>query len=325
MNKQLLRIFQAAALLFAVILAGCSPDEEPRAEPGPGAADTTVTLDGISFRPQLPQGHALDTIIRADLDGDGGDELIVASLLRDSTTPASARADYLQFYTLDSAARNYRLLFADSLRWATSIGLADLSITPEPEVVVHTDAGGNDEIATRGMSIYAGGRGKTITRVYQTGRGNPSIEPASGHGLPRIVLHGLYWPPFMTHAQAIRYVDDYLVLRNGAVASVRKEEHDRFMASAEEALGEYGRLRAQYTADTLGASDSLAATAPADSVDEPHPLFVPAALAIIRMGRGGAYPALRSFWGSERDYLERRLPPEQFKELEMLYGGMVDS
>ncbi len=322
MNKQLPSILQAAALLFAIAVAavGCRSDEEPRNEPQ--ATDTTVTLDGISFSPQLPDGNRLDTIIRADLDGNGSDELIVASLGRDSIAPAIARADYIQFYTLDSAQRRYRLLYADSMLWASGISVRRLARTGGPVVIVTTDGGGNDEIATRGMSIYSGAGGG-VGRIFQTNRGNPWIESLPGPDIARIVMEGQYWPPFMNHSQALRYIDDYLALRDGKLVSVRREYHEQFVAKAQEALARYGALRDRFKADTLRTGDSALAAAN-DSVDGPHPLFSPAALAILTLGRGGADRSLRSFWGSEWEYLERRIPPEQFQELATLYATMVE-
>lgn len=337
MNTQLLNSPRAAAAIMtiavriiamatiAMVIPGCRPDQL-RDEPAP--ADTTVTLDGISFRPDLPDGHTLDTVITAQMDELAGMELIVTSIYRDSITPLAARIGLLQVYTFDSLAGTYRHLYADTLRWGTNLRIFDMTGEGHPEAIVMTDGGGNDEIATRGMTIYSVGYG-AVKDIFRADRGNPAIEFVKDGDRGRIVMMGQYWPPFVTHAEAIRYVDNYLVFRDGRFASIRTEQRERYVQSAQLGLDEYGRLREQYrnaifndslesavadTVDTAGAPDSL---------ERVHPLFMPAARVIINFGRGGALQSLRSFWGSEREYLEGRLRPVEFKELEMLYSGTV--
>jgi|GEM_PF-2271925 len=319
MNTQLLNMLRGAAVLM-IVIAGCrSADEEPGAEPA--AADTTVTLDGIAFRPELPDGHRLDTIIREDLNGDGGDELIVTGMRPDSIAPADARADLLQIYTFDSLARSYRLALTDSMRWIAGIGFEQLTGDDRPDLVVRINSGGNDEIAARGMSIYSADGGK-IREIYGTLRGNPVIERGGERKSPLIAVTGQYWPMFLTHAEAISYVEDYLVYRDGAFVSARDGERERYLAGARNLLGEYAKLRDEHATPPSSADSSIAedTAAAGGAFGAPHPLFVPAARVIIQFGLAGAHRPLRSFWDSEREFLGQRLPAEEFTELEELYG-----
>lgn len=322
MNTQFPNTFRAAAILM-IFIAGCrSGQEQPGSDPSDH--DTIVTLDGRAFRPDLPDGHVLDTIIRADLDGKMPEELVVTSMRPDSMAPPNARIDYLQIYSFDSLAGRYRLLLSDSMRWGTSIQFPKLSNRRFDELAIQIESGGNDAIASRGMHIYSGADG-TIRRVYNTSRGDPAIIYRRDGELPLIMVRGQYWPPFLTHAQAISYVDAFLIFRDGELINDPKELREYSMSSAQLKLNEYAALRKTFAAlpvpaDSLDQADSLAVEDVADTV---HALFIPAAEVIISFRQAESAHSLRSFWNSEREFLERRLPPAQFQELEQLYGEAI--
>lgn len=322
MNTQILNSLRAAAILM-IFVAGCrSGQEQPGSEPSD--RDTIVTLDGRAFRPDLPSGHVLDTIIKADLDGKGSDEVVVTSMRPDSMAPPDARADYLQIYGFDSLAGSYRLLLSDSMRWGTRVKLEDLSAMRSRELAIYTNSGGNDVIASQGLNIYSGANG-TVSRIYSTSRGNPAITYRHDPELPLVMINGQYWPPFLTHAQAISYVEDFLIFQDGTLTSERMELRRYAMSNAQDALKEYAALRKTFAAlpppaDSLDEADTLTAGSVADTV---HALFIPAASILIDFKRAESARSLRSFWDSEREFLERRLPPAQFKELEQLYGEAV--
>ena len=103
------------------------------------------------------------------------------------------------------------------------------------------------------------------------------------------------------------------------------------MEQAATYLETYRGLRETYRADTLRpAGDSVAASdtdsaAVADSSANPgsHPLFTASAMVLISYGRAGELRLARAFWVSERDYLRKRIPADQFTELLGIYQRQV--
>jgi hypothetical protein len=260
----------------------------------------------------------MDTVLSADLDGNGRNEYVVMSVGADTLRPGTCRADLLQIYSYDPALGAYTLRLADSVAWASSYAVRDIDGDGRPELIVMTYSGGNDPIASGGIAIYTGGDGR-IRPMFHAMSGDPQLSRLEGVRGEGILLHEELWPSFATHADAVEYLDDILAPRAGTFISVRKDQRARFVAQANQHLEEYRGLRARYMADTLAQADSAAREADS-SLDGPHPLFRPAALAIISFGRGGETGSLRSFWNSEKEYLQRRLPQVQYRELEALYA-----
>ncbi|MEP7219009.1 MAG: VCBS repeat-containing protein [Bacteroidota bacterium] len=266
----------------------------------------------------FPEGRRIDTLLTADLDGNGRDEYVVMSVGADTLRPGTCRADLLQIYSYDPTLNAYTLRLADSVAWASSYAVRDIDGDGRPELIVMTYAGGNDLVASGGIVIYTGGDGR-IRPMFHAMSGDPQLAHVEGVRGEALLVHDELWPSFAAHADAVEYLDDILAPRQGTFVSIRKEQRGRFVAQANQHLEEYRTLRPQFMADTLAPADS-AWRAADSSFDGPHPLFRPAALAIISFGRGGEIGSLRSFWSSEKEYLRRRLPSVQYRELETLYA-----
>lgn len=305
--------------LFCLAGSGCR-EEEPR-QPVPRGGDSSEVYD-LSFpTPTFGDDRKLDTVLAIDLTGNGRVDYIVSSLGAAGYFPPGTRSDLVQIYQFDTAARRYRVVATDSIEWVESFELVDLTGDRTPELVSRLHSGGNDPVASTGMTIYSGSGGP-LRPVFRSRRGMPAFVTLSGNSAQAIVTHGELWPLFATHADAVIYVDDLFAWRDGRYISVRDERSDFFMKLADSTLGGYRDLRK--TADTTTLPPVVDSLAPAPAVDTAGyradmALFNAAATSILYLQRANAARSLVSFWSSEREFLERVLPPAFFQELETIY------
>jgi hypothetical protein len=311
----LVRTFAAIVLILAVSLSACRTDDD---KPSPQPGDTSAEYDLEFPAPTFPDGRRLDTVIAIDLDANGRLDYVVTSLSHDTShyLPPTARADLIQIYRFDTVSRSYVVAASDSAEWITAINLRDVTDDRIPDLVVSLYSGGNDIVASSGMYIYSG-HGNRLRPVLKLDAGNPEFKRFKNTAGDVIVSYSELWPDFFVHAEAIPYVDDVFEFRDGEFRSVRTEHQDFFREQATEYLDQYRSARdsvgielARMAADST--SDSTSAVA--------YTLFSPAALAMESFIRGGAVTSLRSFWSSERHYLQQTLPDSQFVELEQIYS-----
>jgi hypothetical protein len=277
----------------------------------------------ITFRlPVLGEGRTLDTLFELDLDGDGDIEYIVTSIDRHDGVPKRARADKLQIYSWHPASADYRPLEEDTLRWITGLDLRDVTGDGRVDLLVRCDGGGTDPIATEGLSIVSGDGG-TIRRVLSLAHGAPEIAPLPSMTGSAILTHGRLWPPLVSLAGSVPYLEDLLGYRGGRFRSLRSEHPEKFLTLARGAEYNYRQLRQRHAGDTLRYTDSALAALRDSLVDEGSPLFTPAALVLLGYGRAGREESLRGFWRQEGGYLQRRMPTAQWTALNSIFERTV--
>jgi hypothetical protein len=301
--------------LLSLLASGCSDAEKRPHDPPPHVTHAEVPDDTAFHLPELPPGRRLDTIMTADLDGDRRNEYIVTSMGPD----IGGRADLVQIFTYDAASRRWSQPIADTAQWVTALTLRDVTGDGLPELVVDTHSGGNDIVASKGLMIFSG-EGGSIRAVYSSSYGDPTLTPMEHAKGEAVLLHDELWPEFASHVDAVEYLSDVLAFSGEGYASIRHEQGHRFADEAAKYLREYREERGKFKGDTVVAAS---AGARPESSFAMHPLFSPAALAMLSFGTGGDLRSLRAFWGSERDYLMRRLPSNQFDELDAIYRRMT--
>lgn len=306
-----------AALAAMVLLQTGCDDRDPDANGGP--ADTTADYD-LSFRaPEFPEGRSLDTMFSVDLDDDGRREYVVASLERAGGVAPSARADLIEIYRFDTLSRSWRVVLSDTLLWAASYDLREITGDRTPEVIVRVDGGGNDPVATYGMHIYSGSGG-TIRTIFNRDDGDPRIGTIDDGDEPVLIVTGMIWPPLVPHVQSVPYVADIVAFDGTSMSSVRSRHTEYFRRQADALLTAYAEdLKSARPADTQLIGDE--GLAGADIPD--GSLFATTAQAIIALDQAGQTSTLRTFWNRERDTLRAVLPGEQFDQLEELYAETI--
>ncbi len=297
----------AIVALAAALMAGCADQRHPE-EP---RRDIPQVYDLSFTTPKFEPPRRLDTLMAVDLDGSGRVEYIVTSILDTGMVIPGTRADMIQIYRFDTAARGYRPVVQDEILGATELKLRDLTGDRVPELIVPLNSGGNDPIASNGVNIYSGAGG-AIRPIFQATHGDPTFTEIPGIG-SAILLQDELWPSFASHAEAEPYPSDIFAVRNGRYISVRHEARGFLMKKADEQLARYRSARDSVAADTTVSYESGMA------------LFSPAALTILLLQEAEARASLRSFWSSERDFLRSRMLDYQYDELESIYGRAVNA
>ncbi len=312
-------------LLPCLILAGLtSCDDEPA--PGGGADSTAGVYDMTFERPEFEDARRIDTIMNVDLDDDGRLEYIVASILPEENLPPLARADLVQIYRFDTVAAGYAPVATDSVHWTAEYTLRDVTGDRLPDLLVRVNSGGNDLVASSGLYVYSG-HGGSIRAVYRSTSGDPALATIEQVQGDAILVHDLFWPIFASHAEAAPYVSDILAFKvgpegagKGKFASVRGEQSRYFLKEAENYLTQYRDARNLPPVDTTGMDSTAIDSA---IYTREVGLFNPAALTMIAFRNAGNGRSLRSFWDSERLYLQSELAPDRFTTLDSMYANAV--
>lgn len=220
-------LFRASLILLLPLLIPACTESDPEPEPqSPDPVDAPFTHPG--FEP----GRRLDTIFAVDIDDDDRPEQIVTSIAESSSYfPPNARADLLEIWDRTDTGDTWSIVYTDTLSWITDLRLAELTGDRRPELVLQTTGGGNDPIAADGMAIVTGAEGK-IRTLWRRSSGMPRIERLGNRRV--VVIHELFWPPYLPHASAVRIPTEVLGFAGG---SIRADFEDARQFYTERASG----------------------------------------------------------------------------------------
>lgn len=291
-----LRHAPLAVFLAAILLGGCgSGEEKRRAE---AAADDSTRQ---AILPALEGSVLLDSV-RADVNGDGVEELIVTSRIDEEAEDALLldRFDRIDIYR--QAAEGYRRLFLDVIDYGVSVECRDVTGDHVPDILVRLDAGGNNPIAAQGLHVYGLNAKGNMTLLFYSQSGAPVLRDLDGDGSMEILVSDQFWG-MMAHSDVIgftrevyAYDGEAYVFANDAFASwfdpivaARKKDYEQARRAPD---SEEGRLM----------------------------LYTRAAEYLVwNLARGGVH-RLNAVWRAEQPFLRQKLSEEQFGDLE----GFVD-
>lgn len=279
----------AAALLLA---AGCGKDEQG-ARRDDSAADSTRR----SMLPAL-EGSVLVDSVRADLTGDGVNELIVTSRVKDSADDPLLldRFDRLDIYR--QYADGYLRLFVDAVDYGASLRCEDVTGDGIPDVLVRLDAGGNNPITTQGLHIYGLDSHKTMVLLFYSASGAPVLRDLDGDGRREVLVSDQYWG-MMAHSEVIGYTREIYMFRGDSYE----------MANQAFAAWYDGMLKTRRRAYEQ-------ARRGADSEEGKTQLYLQTAEYLVwNYARGGA-ERLNRVWLAEKGFLQQHLSEEQYDDLE---------
>lgn len=200
-------------ILIAALLGGCA-EGDPRGE-------EIIREDPVASLPEFTppafeEGRELDTLFGVNLDADTTPEYVVTSLAVAERFPQGVRADRLEIWDLDPTSNTWRPALSDTLLWLDSLYILDMTDDAVPDVVALTFAGGNDEVAGRGGTIYSG-HTPPIRTIFSRGGGMPQVVSFDGRRF--LLLHTQHWPEFLPHAAAVPIPEEFLTFEGGGSRS----------------------------------------------------------------------------------------------------------
>ncbi|MBL0173900.1 MAG: hypothetical protein IPP94_01330 [Ignavibacteria bacterium] len=284
---------------FAVVMfaAGCRKAEEP------ARAQRPRMLSEGTFNPYDTARVIVDTV-RIDLDRDGISELVVTSrdkaIAPDPLLPKTF--DRLEVFRFDTARKVFTTFFIDPVESGSAVTFTDVTRRGLAEIVVTTNAGGNDPIASQGMSVFGSKADGRFTIIFYANSGAPEIRDLNGDRVPEILVTEEYWG-VMSHDEAIAYTASVHSFDGNEFV----ENNLRFSAHFD---AEIGRCRAAYQRAKTAKGKSAA-----DFSFETYKAFTELLLWLI--AKGDLYE-VRRVWGVEKQFLSLRLSAEQYEDLDGL-------
>jgi hypothetical protein len=284
-------------LATMVLAAGCGRKENPPAPQKPRL------LSEGTFNPYDTARVIVDTI-HVDLDKDGIPEFVVtsrdAALAPDPLLPKSF--DRLEVFRYDTVRKAFTSFFIDPVESGSSVRFTDVTRRGLVEIVVTTNAGGNDPIASQGLSVFGSRADGRFAVIFYANSGAPQIRDLNGDRVPEILVTEEYWG-VMSHDEAIAYTASVHSFDGNEFV----ENNLRFSAHFD---AEIGRCRADYQRAKAAKGKSAA-----DFSFDTYRAFTDWLLWLI--AKGDLYE-LRKVWGAEKQFLSLRLSAEQYEDLDGL-------
>ncbi len=279
------------------MIQGCGKTEEDK---GP---ERTAHYQPGNFRPYDSTRIIVDSV-RIDLNGDGIREFVVTSQGASSeTNPILQNTfDRIEVFSLDTSIGLYRSLFIDPVESGASCSFEDITRDGMPELIVETDAGGNDPVSSKGLGVYGYRSDGLFTSLFNETSGAPELRDVDADDRMEIVVNAQYWG-VTTHADRILYVQSIHSFDGNAFI----ENNRGFAAFFDK---EIARARNEYRKVA-----SLRGYSGRDGDEALYHAFLDMALWIISRGD---YYALRSTWIAEEKILASRLSADQFDDLDGL-------
>lgn len=247
--------------------------------------------------PALP-GSVLVDSVRADVNGDGVDELVVTSRVADGADDPLLldRFDRIDIYA--QGISGYRRLFVDAVDYGLHLGFEDVTGDSVTDVVVRLDAGGNNPIESQGMQIYGLGAHDALALLFHSPDGAPVLRDLDGDGTREVLLSDQFWG-MTSHSDVIGFTSEVYAFSDGLYVFA----NDRFASWYDSVL----RVRKREYENARRAPDTE---------EGRMQLYRQAAEYLVwNLARGGI-ERLNAVWTAERAFLAKRLAEEQYTDLE---------
>lgn len=186
------------ALIGVVMMPGCGGKKAP-VEKGGG-------VPRGAFRMYDSSREIVDSI-RIDLDRNGAPEFVVTSRERSGDSAGGARIfDRVEVFSIDPATQRFSSMFVDPVVSGTRIAFRELTKSRRMNVLIDTDAGGNDPVSSRGLNVYGYRSDGHFTILHYSDGGAPELRDLDGDGTIEILQTGEFWG-MATRSEAITYTE----------------------------------------------------------------------------------------------------------------------
>lgn len=286
--------FRSAALccsaIAALLLFGCGgkSDDEKAASAADSARQTGIPL---------LEGSVLLDSLRADVNGDSREELIVTSRAEGGADDALLRDRFDRIDIYRQGSDGFRRLFLDVIDYGASVKCEDVTGDGILDVLVRLDAGGNDPIVAQGLHVYGLNAKGNMTLLFFSASGAPVLQDLDRDGVREILVSDQFWG-MTAHSDAI-----------GFTSTVYAFDGECYVAANEAFAGWYDAklkpLKRAYEQARRGPNTE----------EGRLQLYLHAAEYLLWNYARGGRVRVRELWHAEQLLLRQRLSEEQYDDL----------
>lgn len=291
-------------ILCVLTLYSCGKQEAEKNSINKELVDTTVIFDkpeagGKKFELEYETDRQIYKIDQVDLDDDGIEEVIVLSRGKDEKSRVDNyfNFDLMQIFIHRNEA--YERVLSDTIYFGVTADYQMIAGDKTRQILVKTDAGGNDPVVSGGMYIYDTKDGFKLMRYIDAG--NPQLTDVNKDGLNEILVTGSYWG-IMPHIDIINYTSEIISLKDHQLKKINHESAEYYDAIIKESLNKYFEKKR-----AINAGESVKGAE--------YPLYKETVSIMINYTAKGDASGLTKFWEEEKEYLRRQLPEEQFVDI----------
>jgi len=197
--------FQFRILLFAIIsvllvsctekkeqISGLKKDNTKKADKNSSAG---VKEGDNEFRVEYGFPRRIYAIEKEDLNNDGSREIIVLSILKDTSQKYTdnTKFDMIEVFALNTGRKSYEKILSDTVDFSDTCLFADLGNNKSKQIIIHTNTLGNDPVTSEGMFIYDMKSPEKIELLKYIDSGAPHIDSLHNDGRKQIVVSDNYF------------------------------------------------------------------------------------------------------------------------------------
>jgi hypothetical protein len=271
-----------------------------------------ISAGGVQFKITYDKPRQIYRIESVDLNNNGIDEVIVLSVIKEESEldfTSFYNFDMIQVFTLDSNENNYVKILSDTVDYSVQCSYRNLRNDGQKQVIVKTNTGGNNVIASAGMIVYDMNDRDSLKLIKRIDYGDPEIQDINKDGVFEIVVKDYYWGT-MTHIDLINFVKDIYVMEGDGLERRNSDYGNFFNEKINDTKKRYD--------DTKNKIQSGVKISPTE-----YPLYKECAEIVINYWSKDDGTNLKKFWDEESSFLKKNLPEDQFVDLQNFIKNVI--
>lgn len=255
------------------------------------------------FTVQYIQPRRIYKIEKEDLNNDGNKEIIVLSVLKDSTDKFDDyyNFDMIEVFALNQEMKKYIKILSDTVDYSTDCYFEDLANDSTRQILIVTNSGGNDAVSSKGMFVYSMISDDKINLLKYFDTGAPEVNDIKNNGRKEILVSDLFFG-VMPQSDAINFVKDIYILENQNLVEKNSDFNEYYDRKLKGLLEQYYAIKRKVE---MGMQP----------VNLSFPLYRESAEIIVNYYAKGDLIGLKNFWDEEKDSLKKNIPQDEFLDL----------
>ncbi len=308
-----MKLIKITILVFAAImLFSCSKQRGKETEKVPEQKEgkqkeslnsAGVKEHGAELRIEYQKPRNIFKIEKEDLNNDSVKEIIVLSVSKDTADKYNDyyNFDMIEIFSLDKSKGAYMKILSDTVDYSKSCSFVSMNDDGKKQILLETDFGGNDKIASRGMFVFAMNDSGKVNLVKYFDAGAPEIVDIKNDGKKEIIVSDLFYG-VMPAVNAIDFVKEIYKFEGSKLVEENSKFGDFYGKKIDDLLEKYYGLKRKVE---MGMQP----------VNMAYPLYREAAEVIVNYYAKGDIEGMKKFWNEEKESLRRNIPEDEFTDL----------